>query len=119
MSNIDLKDLKNWENLKKLYDSEDKQSWALADEILDKADADKYDNQIKALIKVIPENKTDLRTSDTWAKIFESEIKKDTEGHQVQLLADIYTEFLTRILFHDGVFHKNFKIKLIYNGRKE
>lgn len=119
MDNINLKDSKNWENLRKLYDSQDNQSWALADEILSQADKDKYDNQIKALIKIIPSNKTTLRTSDTWAKLFESEIVKDTEGHNVQILADIYTEFLTMILFQDGVFHKNFKIKLIYNGRKE
>jgi len=117
-NNLDFKNIENWHNLRKLYLSNDKQSWQLADSILTEANNGAYRNQILALLKSIPDerSKLDLEHS-SWSHIMESEIITGTR-ESVQMLADIYIEYLKDILFTDGMF-RNFNFKLIYNGRQE
>lgn len=115
MENVNLNNIESWYNIRKLYLSEDKESWQLADTILEQADNAVYGNQIEALLKVIPDGRSTLDTSRTWSMIIDEEISKGS-ADSVQMLADIYTEYLTSILFDDDVF-KQFDIKLKYNGR--
>lgn len=114
MENVNLNNIESWYNIRKLYLSEDKESWQLADTILEQADNSVYKNQIEALLKVIPDGRSTLYTSRTWSIIIEEEICNGSTD-SVQMLADIYTEYLKSILFYDDVF-KQFNIKLKYNG---
>ena len=114
MENVNLNNIESWYNIRKLYLSEDKESWQLADTILEQADDSIYKNQIEALLKVIPDGRSTLITSRTWSMIIDEEICNGS-ADSVQMLADIYSEYLKSIIFDDDVF-KKFDIKLNYNG---
>lgn len=116
MKNVDLSNIENWRNIKKLYESNDKESWLLADTILEQTNI-KYKNQVSALLKVIPQDRSGIDTADHWLTLVSNEIEVGT-NESVQMLADIYCEYLKKILFDDSIWN-NFDIKLIYNGRKE
>lgn len=117
MENINLKNLESWMKIRDLYLSNDKESWKLADSILEQADQKQFKNQISSLIKVIPDDRSEIKTYDNWSHIISSEINTGTK-ESVQMIADIYTVFLTNILFHDEVF-SNFEIKLKYKNGEE
>lgn len=114
MENVNLNNIASWYNIRKLYLSEDKESWQLADTILEQADNSIYKNQIEALLKVIPDKRSTLNTSRSWSRIIEDEICNGSTD-SVQMLADIYSEYVNSIIFSDDVF-KKFDIKLKYNG---
>lgn len=112
MKNVDLSKIENWRNIKKLYDSNDKESWLLADAILEQTNI-KYKNQVSALLKVIPQDRSSIDRADSWLTLISNEIEVGT-NESVQMLADIYCEYLKRILFDHDIWY-NFNIKLIYN----
>ena len=114
MENLNFNDINNWYNIKKLYLANDKESWRLADTILQQADHSIYGNQITALLKVIPAGRSAMEVHDTWMTLMRTEIEKGN-NETVQMIADIYAEYLKSIFFDDSVF-QNFTIKLIYNG---
>jgi hypothetical protein len=115
MENLNFNDINNWNNIKKLYLSNDKESWHLADTILQQADQSTYGNQIAAILKVIPQGRSELTTPETWVALIKAEMQKGNDKN-VQMLADIYGEYLKSVIFTDSAF-ENFTIKLIYNGR--
>ena len=114
MENLNFNDINNWYNIKKLYLANDKESWRLADTILQQADQSTYSNQIAAILKVIPYGRSELSSHETWATLINTEIQKGN-NETVQMLADIYAQYLKSIIFDESVF-QNFTIKLIYNG---
>ena len=114
MENVNLKDIKNWKGIKDLYLSNDQESWRLADSILEQVDKSVYKNQVSALLKIIPDGRSEIACGETWSMLLTEEIQTGNK-ECVQMLADIYSEYLNSIIFDDEIFQK-FDIKLTYNG---